>query len=741
MKTLATTKIPTLSASPVFLERLEDRIAPASLSGDGKTVTFTDVDGDSVSVKFSQPLANATAAADAFKFSGSNFSDTGPQTLDTIDLTKFGLNAETAKKFTIEVKTKKGESGDGVTNIGDIVATGLDLKKIKVSGGLRSVVAGDADTTTQAVGVIEIGSLGGDGTVNSTLSGGVDIMKIRGNVTGHVDITATGGKNSAEKIEIGGKLVGGSTTNSGTLTLGGSIKILKIAEGIDGGTGESSGALIVNGDVTQFLEIGGTRGGAGDSSGTATVTGSVGGASLGDVQGGTGQNSGVTTINGNIKKGSAGNISGDGMGSGKLIVGSFGTIKMEDILGGDDNSGVFSAIGGGKSLRISDLNGGDGDDSGIIETGAPIGNFLFSSINGGDGNHTGCVTIAAGDFNGDSKDDILTVKGGNINGGNGEASGVFTSFAGTRSFTAENITGNGAKNGGGVSVAAGDFNGDGTLDRIASVKVNNIVGGSAQGSGFFTADGINSFTCTNIFGGTGIDSGAVLVNGDVSKFVVTLDLQALQGGAGAGAIMINGNANLVKVNGARGGDLFVHGNLKKFTNKFGVYQGSSGGFDMFVDQNLGSAVFGGPIFYGQIFAGGDSLDPSGGIGMVQVNGDATGLGVFAGFTNSTTAVNPNASIGSVKILGNGNSCSFWAGVQDTGNDGIPDAFIGGATTSNSVIESVIFQPRSGVSGVTIFCPEIEKAKLAKGYLALILGPGNDNITDENGNKVVEIGGE
>src|SRR5688572_1257092 len=79
------------------IEPLEGRIAPATLVS-ATAVSFTDLDGDAVTITFSQPLFDPAKSItenrlnEVFKFSDGtaavNFESAGPQQLQQIDLTK-----------------------------------------------------------------------------------------------------------------------------------------------------------------------------------------------------------------------------------------------------------------------------------------------------------------------------------------------------------------------------------------------------------------------------------------------------------------------------------------------------------------------------------------------------------------------------------------------------------------------------------------------------------------------------
>lgn len=152
------------------LECLEARIAPAALLNIGAnklSATYTDVDGDKVTVYASKPILTA----DKFAFLPAAAGDIGGQ-LALFDLHNDPSAANVSVAF-VAARDRVAHVGDGLVNVGRIDATGLDLGGIYVSGDLASLTAGDATLTTPALSVgILVGSSGAYGlaTEGATLN-------------------------------------------------------------------------------------------------------------------------------------------------------------------------------------------------------------------------------------------------------------------------------------------------------------------------------------------------------------------------------------------------------------------------------------------------------------------------------------------------------------------------------------------------------------------------------------------
>ena len=158
---------------------------------------------------------------------------------------------------------------------------------------------------------------------------------------------------------------------------------------------------------------------------------------------------------------------------------------------------ITGTASGGSEIRIL-----DGDTGRVVNTITPFGGF------------TGGVRVAAGDLNGDNTDDIIVgVAGGGLstvavfNGVDGSALGSF--FAFTPAYT------------GGVNLAAGDINGDGTDD---------IIVGAASGLGQ-----------VRIIDGTQIDN--VNPTGEISSSALLADFFAFTTLYAGGITVASGDVN------------------------------------------------------------------------------------------------------------------------------------------------------------------------------------------------------
>jgi hypothetical protein len=129
------------------IELLENRIAPAAVFINSKSASFSEPDGDIVTVSFSKPILTQANLA-------SVLSD-GPT--PAIDLTGLGKDAKgfsLAHLSGISFSVKKGASGDGFASIASINASGIDLSSIsgsKVSLGSLSVGDATVDPTTKVL--------------------------------------------------------------------------------------------------------------------------------------------------------------------------------------------------------------------------------------------------------------------------------------------------------------------------------------------------------------------------------------------------------------------------------------------------------------------------------------------------------------------------------------------------------------------------------------------------------------
>src|SRR4030095_5320307 len=182
-------------------EPLEVRIAPATLVNPG-TVTFTDVDGDTVVVKITRC---AFDLATDFEFQ-----DMGG---GREQISLLNLSSEFAGAQVKVAVTKRGAEGDGLVNVGYINANTIDLASISVQGDLGRIEAGDATASTPARGTLKVRSLGLYGTATQS-AGGTLSSAINGNLGKLVVTTDIRGA----ALTVGGRL--GSVAIRGTVSWG-----------------------------------------------------------------------------------------------------------------------------------------------------------------------------------------------------------------------------------------------------------------------------------------------------------------------------------------------------------------------------------------------------------------------------------------------------------------------------------------------------------------------------------------
>lgn len=368
---------------PAMVEALEDRIAPAS------TLTFTDVDGDLVTITSSKGIiANA-----GFSFNDMNANTGIPDSqqlakLDISDAQFAGTN------LTIIAKPQNG-LGDGFVNVGWIEAGTNNLGMVKIDGDLGEIDAGNSMGI--AIKKLEVQSIGNYGTttgggagLKSEIAGGVDSLIIKGDVrTAWLDITG-----STKTVDIKGSLVGGTNDWEGHITISQASNALKIGGSMIGAAGTSSGTIIGG---FKTVTIGGdVRGGGGADSGRLAASAAK------------------VTINGSLQ-GGAGMVSG-------IVDGAFSVSVKYSVVGGDgSSSGVIVNIKDNGSVKIGgSLVGGGAVNAGrVTTTGADnVSIAIGGDIVGGTDIFTGMVEVA------NAKK--VTV-GGSIYGASG---GVFLAAAG-----------------------------------------------------------------------------------------------------------------------------------------------------------------------------------------------------------------------------------------------------------------------------------------------------------------------
>lgn len=280
------------------------------------TATYTDSDGDLVTVKVSK--GTLTSA----NFQMVKTADGARAELRVLDLSSAQF---AGANVTITAK-KVGTAGDGLVNVGRIIASGVDLGAVKVGGGLAEIISGDGNASQLELKSLTVQTLGrraADALNFAPKSGSIPVSNFPGKV-GPITITGdmvdtTFIANSGTTFTVGKSMIGGA--------LSGNFASVKIGGSVDGIVQVSTPSLTIGGDVragsgsvTGFLNLG------------PTGTVKIGGDLLGGSDSTTGQIIASSikslTIVGDV-------LGGAGADSGSILLGTGGTVKI----GGSVHSG------------------------------------------------------------------------------------------------------------------------------------------------------------------------------------------------------------------------------------------------------------------------------------------------------------------------------------------------------------------------------------------------------------------
>ncbi len=629
---------------------LESRIAPAAI------LTFTDIDGDVVKVSSDQALT-ATVS----------FTATG----NPAEILVSGVGHDGAS---LAFAVTKSATGDGLVNIGRIMAPGLDLGAVTVPGDLGKIVCGNVNNprpglkslTARSIGNYNVATQGGF-DLYSVVTGDLGALNVAGSVLG-ISLQVTG---KAGAISIGGDLGGDGNFSSARLLAGG-IGSVKIGGDVFAGKGDESGKIVSFGDLGS-VKIGGSLYGAldakADNQGQIFASGNAGPISVGhDIIGAVseqkaieiGGNAGAITVGGSL-------VGGAGKFSGGIYIGG--------------NSGAIKIAG--------DVCGGVGDRSGQIIVGGTAAGFIVGhDIRGGSGSQLPIITefwqIKFGAVSAPVK------VGGDILGGTGFASAIVDLGTGAPSFTL-----GGSLIGGGAALGQLSFPaGEVIAGHTPLVTIGGDLMGSAFGGGRLEATSIAKLAIKgSIIGTTGVsgltnilpqvsiagDLGIATIAGEVQEsseggtlthgqFFVGGNVQSLQihgsvtgGTTQATAIDIRGNAGAIRIGGSLhvgpgtySGGVIVKGRLGFFqiggseesivrASSFGsvnvvgdvtgYFFATKGSFDFInIGGSLRSDVTGG------------SLDAVHSLGVVKIGGSILGsLGV--GDSNLRAEFAPSITVG------------------------------------------------------------------------------------------------
>ncbi len=674
------------SVQPMQVESLEVRQIPATLVSP-TTLTYQDLDGDNVTVKFSQPVLNAGNVNAVFNFSTGagavNGNNNTKQMLLDIDLA--GQLPAVLTNITTTATKSAVNGGDGFATLGRLSTnfSNAPLGTVTIDGDLGQIFAGATNSLiVQSLGrfgvgtgatdlvseintklgslmvkgdikearVIVYGDLGAV-TINGSLIGGVvsstgniQATKISGAVLIKGDIVGGGGVSSGSVISgtttgnvtVKGSIIGGLGTASGRLSAVSGMGAVNVMGNLSGGAGIESGNIRINNGSIASLTIGGSvRGGegilsgviiaaAGGSIGNVTITGDVAGNLLNSGMGNASIMSGGTL--GNVTIGGS-LIGGLAAGSGKVeSVGGMGLLKITgNVVGsGGNNSASISSQSKIAGLTVGgSIQGGAGDDSARIEAASDLGPVSVTGDVKGGSGSNSAIIVSS------EKMGAVTI-GGSVIGGSGSSGGRIKS---SKEMGAVKVTG---------SVVGGG--GDGTASISSPKKIAGVtIGGSiiGGGSGAGSVESLGEITTVSILGD--------IVGGSASG----TEFMKNSGFLGAGRIisLTLGGSLIAGVDNTSA--TYAHNGAIRVSDDLGtvLIKGSV------VGNNTNVAV---------ISARGKQTTAAGAadvaIGSLTVNGRVENALIQAGVDINGNAKNADAQITTVNVLGDWIASSLVAGI-------------------------------------------------------------------------------
>jgi len=613
----------TLLAVSSCPEPLEVRIAPATLVNP-TTVTFTDVDGDDVTVKITKGTLDL---AQNFVFAASG---AGEQ-LRALVLT----DAEFAgTNITITAKRNATNGGDGFVNVGHVNATGRDLGAVSIAGDLGQIDAGDADVPNVAVKSLTVQSMGlfgtttqaGGGNLGSSLTGAINSITVHGDFV-DANFSST---SSLGSLKVGGSILGATNANSGIFNFT-AIGNVTIGGSIIGGSGPGSGRILAALGI-DAVKVGGSLIGNGIGSGRIETTTSLDGS--GDL--------GPVTIGGDIR-GGAGNQSGVVAATGKLLglsVGGslIGGAGLYDTLA--EKGQIFSEAAMGPVKIGRDVIGGGQAGSGGLYSLAEIKSVTVNgSLLGGDGLRSASISAAS----------LGAVKiGGSVLGGLGEDSASIRSGSSITSVT----IGGSVIGGGGINSAYISAN-----DRLGAVKIGrDLIGGDLNNSG--RIDGENALLSVTI--GGSVIGGAGNFSGRISSDEGATGSVKIGGHVRGGGGEKSGSIEA----GDRLGSVTIGGSVSSST---GLFSGSIMSRDDIPSLTIAGSVLGtaaNPVVISAEDATAPTATANVAIGKVSIGGNVHFAEIRAGYDDNVLE-EAGAQIGSVTVGGDWMASIIVASINPT----------------------------------------------------------------------------
>ncbi len=691
---------------PGTLEILEARIAPAA------TLTFADVDGDNVTITLSKGSSADLSSAAVRVAEGGGFR------LDTLALTEFPGFA--GADVTVSAEIAGG--GDGFVRLNFFSALGLDLGKVTIDGDLHRIFAGDGKTGNGSVKSLTVRSLGFSelpGPAGSTLDGKVGSLVIAGDLREQLSVTHGG----IGSIEIGGSVLGSERSESGELTVAGSVGELHVGGNLTGG-GFFAGHISIDGAIGRATIDGDLRGGAGFGSGSLSAGGNIGkitvtGSLIGGTEPNRSGNSGQIHAGGRIDSLTIGGglVGGTGFNSGAVLAdGALASVNIEGgIRGGSgfESGSVRSAAGISRATITGAMEGGAGERSGsLLATGNIASATLEGSLIGGGGMNSGDIASLAGIQK-------VVINGG-IKGGTGELSGAIGSDNAMGSIVVRD------------NIEGGDGERSGVLVSKAAIRSATVGGDIVGGVGF--ESGAIGATATvgevevkgSIKGGDGQRSGAILSDRSISRVEIKGDVQGGAGLQSGGIAAVGGSIGTVEIGGSLlGGTGNFSGLLLADTIKVAAIHGSVQGNSGTASATISAVKSAGSIFVDGDLTGGTGVYSAGiigqgNLGTVRIGGSVAGGGGFGSGVIGQAIVSVGANsdgsdaggaaspgkVGSIEIAGSltggtGNLSGRIAPVGSIGMIEITGSIVGGAGVRSGSIETQAPEDAGSIGAVKV----------------------------------------
>lgn len=716
----------------LFLEALESRIAPA-------TLTYTDVDGDRVTISSSKgDLAGRATFADAGE----------GQQLQKLDLTD-----DIFANANIKVTVKKGTNGDGFANVGFIDATGNDLSNVRVAGDLGRIVAGDANVNTPAIKSLRVASMGVLGT---TTQGGIVDAVLPPEVTDTIEDLAGGLLDDLGDV-ISGVLDSNTLENlSGTLartlsSLGANLETLNdLIKGAAGGLLPNVGSLIreISSDVSELAGLGD---GLDDLLGV-DLSGLVSDAStaLGDLVGSLPSQIDATVdvedLLGLDLNALLGLDLGGLFGSAGNLVQNLGD-RLADLLNGADfdqlPERVQALLTETQNLLQPILDGTGTVTQELIATLSDLSTTLAGLL-GIAGRNPGTIPDSIEDQLDDVLDDIRELLGGDTAVADDPDFNLSSDILGDlRSLRVDR------------NIQDAFINVDGD---VRSIRIGGSLIGTTfeNGGSIFVTGDVGSLTIgKNLIGGEEVNSGMIMVAGAIRSLTVN---GAITGGEGtrSGSISAEDGIRSLAIKGnmkGGAGDLSAsifsdHGGVDRLSVRGSMIAGEgSDSMTVRVENAIRSLTVS-----GNIVGDGDNrvalsalgletkvrnVNPA--FGNIRITGSVLHSDILGGYDTGLNPGNGDAQIGMVTVRGSWSASNISAGVADLAGDS--DRF--GEATDSSITQNDTAGIIARIAGITIrgqvfgtqdagdhygfVAEEIRKVSIGRGKLALDKGPNNDVI--------------